>query len=272
MRLVREIGVRGLVNAQFIVRDEEIYLIEVNPRASRTVPFMSKVTGIPMVPLAVDIALGDTLASKGYVSGIASAPTGVAVKAPAFSTAKLRGVDPTLGPFMQSTGEVIGLGLTAEEALGKALIAANLLPPPPRDPQRIALLSIADRDKHLLARLATPLLAAGYELVATPGTRSALAALGITAGTAHPLGDQGRDGAPGIADLIRSGAVALVVNTPSMATGALRDALEIRLAAVEYGVLCLTAMETAVASAEALSVRASMSGVSLNPIGVHGLR
>jgi carbamoyl-phosphate synthase large subunit len=133
-------------------------------------------------------------------------------------------------------------------------------------------LSIADRDKHLVARLATPLLAAGYELVATPGTRSALAALGITAGTAHPLGDQGRDGAPGIANLIRSGAVALVVNTPSMATGALRDALEIRLAAVEYGVLCLTAMETAVASAEALSVRASMSGVSLNPIGVHGLR
>ena len=272
MRLVREIGVRGLVNAQFIVRDEGIYLIEVNPRASRTVPFMSKVTGIPMVPLAVDIALGDTLASKGYASGIASAPTGVAVKAPAFSTAKLRGVDPTLGPFMQSTGEVIGLGLTAEEALGKALIAANLLPPPPRDSQRIALLSIADRDKHLLARLATPLLAAGYELVATPGTRSALAALGITAGTAHPLGDQGRDGAPGIADLIRSGVVALVVNTPSMATGALRDALEIRLAAVEYGVLCLTAMETAVASAEALSVRASMSGVSLNPIGVRGLR
>ena len=140
---------------------------------------MSKVTGIPMVPLAVDIALGDTLASKGYASGIASAPTGVAVKAPAFSTAKLRGVDPTLGPFMQSTGEVIGLGLTAEEALGKALIAANLLPPPPRDSQRIALLSIADRDKHLVARLATPLLAAGYELVATPGTRSALAALGI---------------------------------------------------------------------------------------------
>jgi carbamoyl-phosphate synthase large subunit len=272
MRLVREIGVRGLVNAQFIVREEGIYLIEVNPRASRTVPFMSKVTGIPMVPLAVDIALGDTLASKGYASGIASAPNGVAVKAPAFSTAKLRGVDPTLGPFMQSTGEVIGLGVTAEEALGKALIAANLLPPPPRDPQRIALLSIADRDKHLLARLATPLLAAGYEVVATPGTRSALATLGITAGTASPLGDQGRDGAPGIADLIRTGAVALVVNTPSMATGALRDALEIRLAAVEYGVLCLTAMETAVASAEALSVRATMSGVSLNPIGVRGLR
>jgi carbamoyl-phosphate synthase large subunit len=158
------------------------------------------------------------------------------------------------------------------EALGKALVAANLLPPPPREAQRIALLSIADRDKHLLAHLATPLLAAGYELVATPGTRRALAGLGIAAGAANPLGDQGGDGTPGIADLIRSGAVALVVNTPSMATGALRDALEIRLAAVEFGVLCLTAMETAVASAEALSVRTSMSAVSLSPIGGRGLR
>jgi carbamoyl-phosphate synthase large subunit len=272
IQVVREIGVRGLVNAQFIVRPEGIYLIEVNPRASRTVPFMSKVTGIPMVSLAVDIALGDTLASHGYITGIATVPRGVAVKAPAFSTAKLRGVDPTLGPFMQSTGEVIGIGTSAHEAIGKALIAANLMPPPPRDGQRIALLSIADRDKPLLARLAKPLLAAGFDLVATPGTRAALAELGAPAAPAHPLGRAEGDGVPGIVDIIRTGSVALVVNTPSLATGALRDALEIRLAAVEFGVLCLTAMETAVASAEALSVRAETTTLTLDPINVRGLR
>jgi carbamoyl-phosphate synthase large subunit len=272
MRLVREIGVRGLVNAQFIVREEGVYLIEVNPRASRTVPFMSKVTGIPMVSLAVDIALGDTLAAHGYVSGVASPPIGVAVKAPAFSTAKLRGVDPTLGPFMQSTGEVIGIGANAEEALGKALIAASLLPPPPRDDRRTVLLSIADRDKHLLGRLVQPLLTAGYALAATPGTQRALSAIGIDAAPVQPLGARASDGAPEIATLIRSGEVALVVNTPSPQSGVMRDALEIRLAAVEEGVLCLTTMETAIAAAEALSVRKSLAGIAIGPIGVRGLR
>jgi len=272
-RLVREIGVRGLVNAQFIVRDEGIYLIEVNPRASRTVPFMSKVTGIPLVSLAVDIALGDTLAAAGYGAGVASAPTGVAVKAPAFSTAKLRGVDPTLGPFMQSTGEVIGIGATAAEALGKALIAAHLLPPPPRAGRDLALLSVADRDKGLLPRLAAPLLDAGYRLAATPGTRRALAELGLPAVAARPLGREG-DGetVPQVVDLIRDGGVALVVNTPSPQGGALRDALEIRLAAVEEGVLCLTAIETAVAAAEALAVRGGLGGVAIDPLGAAGLR
>jgi len=264
--------VRGLVNAQFIVREEGIYLIEVNPRASRTVPFMSKVTGIPMVPLAVDIALGDTLASAGYRSGVASAPIGVAVKAPAFSTAKLRGVDPTLGPFMQSTGEVIGIGANARDAIGKALIAANLLPPPPREGQRTVLLSIANRDKGLLAQLAQPLVEAGYDIAATPGTRDALAAIGISASVAAPLGTGGGVGAPEIVELIRSGAICAVVNTPSPQSGVLRDALEIRLAAVEEGVLCLTTMETAVAAAESLAVRRSLASVAISPLSGEGLR
>ena len=269
-RVVRAIGVRGLVNAQFIVRDEGIYCIEVNPRASRTVPFMSKVTGIPMVPLAVDVALGDTLASHGYVSGLASPPVGVAVKAPAFSTAKLRGVDPTLGPFMQSTGEVIGIGSDAREAIGKALIAANLLPPLPREGRATVLLSIADRDKASLARLARPLAAAGYTIAATPGTRSALAEIGIEAVAALPIGASGGDAQ--VVAFIRSGETVLVVNTPTPQRGALRDALAIRLAAVEEGVLCLTAMETAVAAAEALAVRSNLAAVSIAPLAEAGLR
>jgi carbamoyl-phosphate synthase large subunit len=255
-RIVLALGVRGLVNAQFIVRDDGVYLIEVNPRASRTVPFMSKVTGVPMVELAVRIALGATLSELGWSGGLLLPPDLVAVKAPAFSTAKLRGVDPSVGPGMQSTGEVIGIHTDPAVALAKALVAASLVPPrPSRQGGSLALLSIADRDKGLLGRLAGALSRAGYELCATVGTARALAALGFpsrlvakTATTAVP--DVG-DGVP-ILELIGSGAVRLVVNTPTPQSGALRDAVEIRLAATAEGILCLTAIETAVAAAEAL--------------------
>ena len=168
-RIVLALGAKGLVNAQFIVRDDGVYLIEVNPRASRTVPFMSKVTGVPMVELAVRIALGATLPELGWDGGLLPAPPYFAVKAPAFSTTKLRGVDPSVGPGMQSTGEVIGLHEDPRVALAKALLGAALVPPRPGEAGALALLSIADRDKALLPRLATGLAAAGYRLAATPG-------------------------------------------------------------------------------------------------------
>jgi carbamoyl-phosphate synthase large subunit len=256
-RIVLALGVRGLVNAQFIVRDDGVYLIEVNPRASRTVPFLSKVTGVPMVELAVRIALGATLSELGWSGGLLPEPDLVAVKAPAFSTAKLRGVDPSVGPGMQSTGEVIGIHRDPAVALAKALVAASLVPPRPipGGHRSLALLSIADRDKALLGRLAAALSRAGFELCATAGTALALAGLGYdsrlvakTATTAIP--DVG-NGLP-ILELIGSGEVRLVVNTPTPQSGALRDAVEIRLAATSEGILCLTAIETAVAAAEAL--------------------
>jgi carbamoyl-phosphate synthase large subunit len=128
-RICLALGATGLVNAQFIVRDDGVYLIEVNPRASRTVPFMSKVTGVPMVELAVRIALGETLADLGWPGGLLAPPPFIAVKAPAFSTAKLRGVDPSVGPGMQSTGEVIGIDTDPRVALAKALVGASLVPP-----------------------------------------------------------------------------------------------------------------------------------------------
>ena len=130
-RVVRALGARGLVNAQFIVREDGVYLIEVNPRASRTVPFMSKVTGVPMVELAVRIALGATLPELGWPGGLLPPPPFVSVKAPAFSTFKLRGVDPSVGPGMQSTGEVIGIHADPRVALAKALQGASLIPPRP---------------------------------------------------------------------------------------------------------------------------------------------
>jgi carbamoyl-phosphate synthase large subunit len=257
-RVVLALGSRGLVNAQFIVRDDGIYLIEVNPRASRTVPFLSKVTGVPMVDLAVRIALGATLAELGWADGLLPPPPFVAVKAPAFSTAKLKGVDPSVGPFMQSTGEVIGIHEDPRVALAKALRGASLLPPRPRigpdDPRPIALLSIADRDKALLPRLAAALVTAGYALAATDGTRATLAALGHAADPVARLASAESEAA-GIPDMIgriESGRVRLVVNTPTPRSGPVRDAAEIRHAAIAEGVLCLTAIETAIAAAEAL--------------------
>ncbi len=150
-RIALEIGVRGLINAQFIVRDDGVYLLEVNPRASRTVPFLSKVTGVPMVALATRVALGATLAELGWTPGLHPTAPLVAVKAPVFSTAKLRGVDPSLGPGMQSTGEVIGIDSDPDVALAKALTAASLRPPVPDANGAVALISLADRDKCVTA-------------------------------------------------------------------------------------------------------------------------
>ena len=253
-RIVLALGARGLVNAQFIVREDGVYLIEVNPRASRTVPFMSKVTGVPMVELAVRISLGATLPELGWAGGHLAPPAFVAVKAPAFSTAKLRGVDPSVGPGMQSTGEVIGIHKDPRVALAKALLGAALVPPRPGEEGALALLSIADRDKGTLRRLAAALSDAGYRIAATPGTRAALAEAGYEASPVAKLGESADEAAGEIPilDLIASGDVRLVVNTPTPRSGAVRDAAEIRLAATAEGILCLTAMETAVAAAEAL--------------------
>ncbi len=253
-RVCLALGARGLVNAQFIVRDDGVYLIEVNPRASRTVPFLSKVTGVPMVELAVRISLGETLRSMGRGGGLMSPPDFVAVKAPAFSTAKLRGVDPSVGPFMQSTGEVIGISDRAPVAMAKALTGAALIPPRAGEGEPpLALLSIADRDKWGLKVLGRALVRAGYRLAATAGTRALLERVGITGILpvaklgAEPAGDEA-----GILELIASGRVRLVVNTPTPRSGPVRDAADIRHATIAEGILCFTSIETGAAAAEAL--------------------
>ncbi len=255
-RICLALGARGLVNAQFIVRDDGVYLIEVNPRASRTVPFLSKVTGVPMVELAVRISLGETLRSMGWQGGLRQPPPFVAVKAPAFSTAKLKGVDPSVGPFMQSTGEVIGISERAPVAIAKALTGASLIPPRASVGEApLALLSIADRDKWGLADLGRALDRAGYRLAATAGTRALLERAGI-AGIlpvaklgAEPMADE-----EGILELISSGRVRLVVNTPTPRSGPVRDAADIRHATIAEGILCFTSIETGVAAAEALDL------------------
>src|SRR5215204_969302 len=206
-----------------------------------------------MVELAVRIGLGATLADLGWTPGLRPSPPFVAVKAPAFSTAKLKGVDPSVGPFMQSTGEVIGIAEDPRVAMAKALTGASLIPPRPGEGDApLALLSIADRDKGGLEALATALVRAGYRLAATSGTRRALLAVGLEAKPVAKLGATPAAGEPGILDLIAGGHVRLVVNTPTPRSGAVRDAADIRHAAIAEGVLCLTAIETAIAAAEAL--------------------
>jgi carbamoyl-phosphate synthase large subunit len=267
-RICLALGARGLVNAQFIVRDDGVYLIEVNPRASRTVPFLSKVTGVPMVELAVRISLGETLRGLGWEGGLLPPPDFVAVKAPAFSTAKLKGVDPSVGPFMQSTGEVIGIAEQAPVAMAKALTGAALIPPRAGAGEApLALLSIADRDKWGLADLGRALVRAGYRLAATAGTRLLLERAGITGIApvaklgAEPVGDEA-----GILELIASGSVRLVVNTPTPRSGPVRDAADIRHATIAEGILCFTSIETGVAAARALDPAIVDSIAEVRPI------
>ncbi|MGH2406620.1 MAG: carbamoyl-phosphate synthase large subunit, partial [Candidatus Limnocylindrales bacterium] len=265
-RVALALGVRGLVNAQFIVRPGGVYLIEVNPRASRTVPFLAKVTGLPLVDLATRVALGATLGDLGWSGGVLPAPPYVAVKAPVFSTAKLRGVDPSLGPGMQSTGEVIGIHRDPRVAMAKALLAAALRPPSPGPDGALALLSIADRDKAALGELAEALAGAGYRFAATRGTATRLRELGHEALEVAKVAEVA-SGHPTILETIRSGQVLLVVNTPSPLPGPVRDASAIRQVAVAEGILCLTAIETAIAAARSLEAGIRSRLDEVQPLG-----
>jgi carbamoyl-phosphate synthase large subunit len=250
-RVALAIGVRGLINGQFIVRDDGVYLLEVNPRASRTVPFISKVTGVPMIDLATRVALGSSLQSLGWHGGLVPPKSLIAVKAPVFSTGKLRGVDPMLGPAMQSTGEVIGIHHDPRVAMAKALVAASLRPPVAGDRGALALLSIADRDKPHLPELAAALATAEYRFCATRGTAAALQALGYDVEELARVAEQGSTGRS-VLDAIGSTDVSLVVNTPSPESRPVRDAGAIRRAALAEGILCLTSIDTALAAAHAL--------------------
>ena len=277
-RVALALGARGLLNAQFIVRDDGVYLLEVNPRASRTVPFLSKVTGVPMVDLATRIALGATLESLGWPDGLLPPRPFTAVKSPVFSTAKLRGVDPSLGPAMRSTGEVIGIHEDPRVAMAKSLLAASLRPPLPGPDGALALLSLADRDKPWLADLASALAGAGYHFAATRGTAASLRALGYAvrevgrvpeggwpSGPADGNATPGHD-TPDILATILSGEVRLVVNTPSPETGVVRDAAHIRQATVAEGILCFTTIETAIEAARSLDPAVVAACADVRPL------
>jgi carbamoyl-phosphate synthase large subunit len=211
VRIARRFQIRGLLNIQFVVHRGKVYVLEVNPRASRTVPFLSKVTGVPMVKLATRVMLGESLAGLGYETGLVPSAPLVAVKAPVFSMAKLSAVDSYLGPEMKSTGEVMGVDRTLPRALEKAFLAAGLRV----KPQARALLTIADADKPEILPIVSRLVQLGCPILATEGTAAMLRAAGFSPRVVAKIGEEG----PTVLDVIERGEVDLVINTMRSSAG-----------------------------------------------------
>ncbi|TMG57016.1 MAG: carbamoyl-phosphate synthase large subunit [Chloroflexi bacterium] len=257
-RIAEALPVKGLLNIQFIVENGRVWVLEVNPRASRTVPFLTKVTGVPLVKIAVAIALGSSLAAEGYARADGIWPTGdfVALKAPVFSMAKLLDVDTYLGPEMKSTGEVMGIDRSFAPALWKSLVAAGLAPA--RSGK--ILVTVADKDKPEVVEIIEGFHWLGYDLVATSGTAALVRSLGLDVTEIKKLAEGSQD----ILKLIRSGECAAVINTPTLGKTVDRDGFLIRRAAVEARVPCLTSLDTALAVVTAL--RASAVTTSVAPL------
>ncbi|AKG35665.1 carbamoyl-phosphate synthase large subunit [Paenibacillus durus] len=239
IKIAKELKTVGLVNIQFVIYRGEVYVIEVNPRSSRTVPFLSKVTGIPMAHLATKVILGGKLKDEGYSEGLWPESDYVSVKVPVFSFAKLRRVEPTLGPEMKSTGEVMGRDRLYAKALYKGLIGAGMKIPTTGS----IIVTVADKDKAEAVELMKGFHSLGYKIIATGGTASALENAGLNVMNVNKLGE----GEPTIIDIIRSGQANFVFNTLTKGKTPERDGFLIRREAVENGIVCMTSLDTVTA-------------------------
>ncbi|MGI6065355.1 MAG: carbamoyl-phosphate synthase large subunit [Bacillota bacterium] len=235
-RLALELKVKGLINIQFVVHDNQVFVLEVNPRSSRTVPYLSKITGIPMVNIATKVALGKTLRDQGYKGGLSELPSYVAVKVPVFSFAKLLEVDTSLGPEMKSTGEVMGVDKNFARALYKGMTAAGVDIPL----KGKILATIADKDKEEAIPLLRAFRDIGFSLCATSGTAASLEKAGLPVERVNKLAE----GSPNIVDLIRENKIHFVINTLTKGKHPERDGFRIRRAAVEIGIPCITSLDT----------------------------
>ena len=236
-QLSKALGVIGLVNIQFVIYDDTVYVIEVNPRSSRTIPYISKVTGVPIIDLATKVMLGAKLRDLGYGVDIYPEAKYYAVKMPVFSFEKLTDVDTNLGPEMKSTGECLGLADTFPQALLKAFKGANMKVP--KRGSRV-ILTVKDQDKEEVLGLAREMVELGMELYATRGTYAYLTAHDVPVRFVHRLGH----GHPNIMDMIQSGVVDMILNTPRRTQREDGDGWRIRRSAVEHSVLCLTSVDT----------------------------
>ena len=252
IRIGLALKVSGLMNIQFVItpgstnQASSVYVLEVNPRASRTVPFLSKVTGVPMVKVATKVMLGKSLKEQNYHSGLWETQKLVAIKAPVFSMSKLLGVDTYLGPEMKSTGEVMGIDYNFDAALAKALLAVGLMLPP----QGTILFSIADRDKPEALPIIRKLASINYKLYATEGTASMIEAAGLPV---KMISKKLSEGHPNVVDIINDGTVDGVVNTITGGQIPLRDGFYIRRAAAEKRIPCFTSLDTVRAAVETLA-------------------
>jgi carbamoyl-phosphate synthase large subunit len=262
-RIALALNARGLINIQFVIHHGRLYVLEVNPRASRTVPFLSKATGVPMVKLATGIMLGSSLAEQGYGGGLWPRQPLVAVKAPVFSMAKLSGVEVHLGPEMKSTGEVMGIDVTFEAAFIKALIGAGLALPA----HGSILVTLADEDKSDALEMIRQLVTMGHRLFATEGTAAMIERNGMPVQLVTKKIGRGK---PDMLDVILDGTVDFVINTPGPADKEILDGLEIRRAAVERGIPCLTSIDTARVVVDAMA--RSTAGYTVQPLPMYRRR
>ncbi|MGL5964613.1 MAG: ATP-grasp domain-containing protein, partial [Fusobacteriaceae bacterium] len=236
-KLGKALGVKGMMNVQFIAYENELYVIEVNPRSSRTVPYISKVSGVPVIEIATRVILGEKLSDLGFGTGIYKKPEVISVKVPVFSTEKLGRVEVSLGPEMRSTGEVLGIGNTLEEAIYKGLQGAGRIT---TIKDKRILVTIRDKDKDEFLPLAEKLVAHGAKLMATKGTSEFLKEKGIESQEVKKLNEI----SPNILDILKNREVDIVINTPTKANDSQREGFKIRRTAIEYGANLLTSLDT----------------------------
>lgn len=236
-KLARSLHVIGLINIQFIVCGEEVYVIEVNPRSSRTVPYISKVTGIPIVPLATKVIIGGKIKEFGYTPGLAPEADYFAVKMPVFSFEKIRGAEISLGPEMKSTGECLGIAKEFHEALYKAFLGAGVNLPRHKN----MIITVKDADKGEAIEIGRRFERLGYTIYATRSTAAALNEAGVKARKVNKISQE----SPTVMDLILGHRIDLVIDTPTQGRDKSRDGFLIRRNAIETGVNCLTSLDTA---------------------------
>ncbi|SEW01628.1 carbamoyl-phosphate synthase large subunit [[Clostridium] fimetarium] len=235
-RLAKALHVKGLINIQFIVANEEVFVIEVNPRSSRTVPYISKVTGIPIVELATRVIVGNKIKDLGYTPGLQKKSDHIAIKMPVFSFEKIRGADISLGPEMKSTGECLGISKDFNEALYKAFQGAGINLPKYKQ----VIITVKDEDKEDIIEIGRRFEALGYKIFATRGTAKALNDGGVTAIKVNKAEQE----APTLLDLILEHKIDLVIDTPSNGVDKAKDGFIIRRYAIETGIHCLTSLDT----------------------------
>ena len=260
-KLAKALNVLGMINIQYVLYNEELYVIEVNPRSSRTVPYISKVTGIPMVDVATKIITGKKLSDFGYGTGLYKNAEYWAVKVPVFSFEKLHDVDTSLGPEMKSTGEVLGIGRTFHEALYKGIAASGMKLPAKNGG---ILMTVRDSDKTELLEIAEQFEKLGFTLWATGRTANMLNMHGIATNAVKKIDE----GSPNILDLISSGRISLVINTPTKGRQPERDGFKIRRKAVEMSIPCLTSLDTARAVLDCIELENSGADMDVNDLSI----
>ncbi len=249
-----------MINIQYIEYEGELFIIEVNPRSSRTVPYISKVTGVPMIELATRAMLGEKLIDMKYGTGLYKEADFVAIKVPVFSTQKLPDVEVSLGPEMRSTGEVLGIGKTVEEALYKGFVGSGM---GVIKEKGTIMATVKPYDQEDFVPIAKGFAELGFKFVATEGTAKVLRANGIEVETTRKISE----GVPNVLDLIRSGMIQMVINTPTKANDAKREGFMIRRAAIEASVPVLTSLDTAKGMLKILAAKIDESKMAVYNMG-----